>query len=343
MLFGLAGASMAVWAAAEATELGSGSLRFLYRRDSGAESCPAPAELQAAVRARLGYDPFAAGAAVTLMTRVEGLSGNWRGEIELIDAEGVPRGARQVTSDAETCDELARALVLTISIAIDPESAENPAPIATPGPAAEPLPEPPTAVSPPPPPLRTGPAFADEGPASEIPGPEPEPPARVESLSLKGMSMLGVAPGVAFGGAATLMINDAKSSAGKVLVSVGLRWLKGPDGDVDASARVHVSLLAGEGGVCAHAGVVEYCAVGVLGSASVGGAKVTHPHTNSAFFAALGVQLGLVAPFSPWLSGQIHLEGLGVPAPIRAQIDAQTVWSAPPATAALSLGLRAHF
>lgn len=329
---------MAVWAAAEAAELGSGSLRFFYRRDSGAESCPGPAELQAAVRARLGYDPFAAGAAVTLMTRVEGPSGNWRGEIELIDAEGAPRGARQVTSDAETCDELARALVLTISIAIDPESAENPSPTATPEPAAEPLPEPPPAVPPPPSPVRSVSTLADEGPASAIPGREPEPPARVDTVSLKGMSMLGLAPAVAFGGAAAVL-----SREGRVSASAGVRWLRAPDGDVDASARVHVSLVAGEGAVCRHTGVFEYCFVGLLGLASVGGAKVAHPHTNSVLFGALGAQLGFVAPLSSWLSGQVHLEGLGVPAPVKAQIDAQTVWSAPPATAALSLGLRAHF
>ncbi|MEO6601987.1 MAG: hypothetical protein ABIQ16_19060, partial [Polyangiaceae bacterium] len=47
------------------------------------------------------------------------------GQVELVDEHGAQIGLRELTAKADQCDELVRAMALSISIAIDPKSAES--------------------------------------------------------------------------------------------------------------------------------------------------------------------------------------------------------------------------
>ncbi len=97
--------------------------RLVYVLGAGSSSCPPQVQLRMAVTARLGYDPFSATASRTVIAAIEAKSGQLEGKVELIDDESVSQGARQLKASLDRCSELIRAMALSISIIIDPESA----------------------------------------------------------------------------------------------------------------------------------------------------------------------------------------------------------------------------
>ncbi len=136
----------------------------MYARGPGAEQCPEQDVVRKAVATRLGYDPFFPASDKTIVARILRDSARLRGEVELIDEHGVELGLREFSAEANQCDDLVRAMALSISIAIDPKSAETYAQGPPDEPPAEsakapetaepaeqraPLPAPPIAPSPP--------------------------------------------------------------------------------------------------------------------------------------------------------------------------------------------------
>lgn len=97
--------------------------RLVYVLGAGVRDCPAPMQLRIAVTARLGYDPFSATAPRTVIAQIEEKSSELLGHVELVSDENVSQGARELTAPGDRCSELVRAMALSISIAIDPESA----------------------------------------------------------------------------------------------------------------------------------------------------------------------------------------------------------------------------
>jgi len=96
--------------------------RLVYTRSAGAEQCPDEATLRRAVVERLGYDPFLPNADHTIVATIDLARDKLRGEARLLDDHGVVRGSREHWSRPAQCDELVRALALSISISIDPAS-----------------------------------------------------------------------------------------------------------------------------------------------------------------------------------------------------------------------------
>jgi hypothetical protein len=171
-------------------------VRLEYARGAGAEHCPEDAAVRSAVVARLGYDPFRDDAQRTVAAAIEGNKQRLRADVNLRDAAGAVTGTRRLVSDKNDCIELAAAMTLAISIAIDPQSLTRPAPPPppptppappTPAPAATPAP----GSTPPAAPTTTSPGAtaapspfgampgsgAPPGPAAAAPGtPTPAPP-----------------------------------------------------------------------------------------------------------------------------------------------------------------------
>jgi len=99
--------------------------RLVYARGPGAELCPDQDAVRKAVATRLGYDPFFPGSDKTIVARISRDSDHLKGEVELVDEHGVELGLREFSDEPGKCDDLVHAMALSISIAIDPKSAET--------------------------------------------------------------------------------------------------------------------------------------------------------------------------------------------------------------------------
>jgi hypothetical protein len=122
-----------------------------YIREKGAENCPDERWIRQAVSARLGFDPFRADASTRIDARMSPAPKGMNGSLVVVDAAGKRLGRRELVSEHGDCLELASALELAITIAVDPQYlvAKPRAPLQPPPPAPELLPasEPPPAPS----------------------------------------------------------------------------------------------------------------------------------------------------------------------------------------------------
>jgi hypothetical protein len=100
-------------------------LRLVYIREQGTESCPEEMNLRMSVASRLGYDPFSPTASGAIVARLSRREEALSGSVEIIDEQGISRGRRELESRDDRCDELSRAMALSISIAVDPEYSER--------------------------------------------------------------------------------------------------------------------------------------------------------------------------------------------------------------------------
>ena len=95
------------------------SSRLVYGRPG--EICPDESELRAAVRSRLGYDPFFPWAAQTIVVHVaQRANRRLSGKVYLVDNSGRASPEREFTTSAGECDELMQTLALAIVITLDP-------------------------------------------------------------------------------------------------------------------------------------------------------------------------------------------------------------------------------
>lgn len=124
--------------------------RLVYVVAPEAEACPSAQELRAAANARAGHELFGEPASLTLEVKIRRDGAAHVATVVLPDAPGGNPGTRELRSDVG-CGELATAVALVASIAIDPESALGPPPAPPPPP-------------PPPPPSRTWRGFVGLGP-----------------------------------------------------------------------------------------------------------------------------------------------------------------------------------
>jgi len=302
--------------------------RLLYVRDAGTASCPDEMELRLAVVARLGYDPFSPNASGALYARIGQQDGELTGSVELVDENGMSRGKRELQAPTGDCVQIGHALALSISIAIDPEQAaehqrESATNLARPAPRQAPLP-----------------LSQDEEKAHDRQRDKP-PPSRVsqrDSLALSAITLVGVAPAAAFGGALWY-----EHSLGSLALVAGARFASAPSGDVRAGAALQLKLAAGDLGLCWLASPLEACAIGMAGASWVTGGQVRSPRTSVGPFVAFGARLALVAPLSKSVGLFAAGEGLGVTTRVRAEVDGARVWDALPLAAGLVLGARLRF
>jgi hypothetical protein len=331
------GAAMAVPAA-----------RLVMVQEAALTGCVDEADLWRMVVARLSYDPFSAGSGSTLLVTVARQNAALIGSVEVIDAHGISRGTREIAIESGRCDELLEALSLSLSIAIDPEAAlaarapdaELAPAVATEPPAPTPktLETPPRSALEPTQPRREAPARGSAEPRHSDREPQrPVTNSAVYALDAEAISMLGVAPVTAFGGALT-----ARRKSHRWALGIGARALSG-SGGVGADGDLRTTVAAGQLEGCFQPGILEYCALAIVGATWARALDVELPHTDSAILVALGARVGLAAPLSQTWSLLVHAELVGVPAPVQAQVDERPVWTAPPLAGGVGLGLRRRF
>jgi hypothetical protein len=90
----LGAALVLLWAR---TSLAGASARLVYVRGSSAEDCPSETAIRAAVRARLGYDPFFPWAHDTMYVEASRSEGTIRIQVKLVGEDNSLRGARDLS------------------------------------------------------------------------------------------------------------------------------------------------------------------------------------------------------------------------------------------------------
>lgn len=298
--------------------------RLVYVRSVGAQECPPEVDLRLLVMARLGYDPFSPQASRVVLSRIDASGEKLVGSLEVVDQSGMATGQRELTAKVGNCADLARALALSISLAIDPERASLPPP-APAAPAAAAASEPPT-PQPQPKPLL---------PAKPSTQPMAQPHAFV-GVALAASA--GALPAAALGGVLSLGWNFGFGSVAlEGLTQQALPRELSPRGNLTGR------LLGGGLSACWVGGPWAACGLAVAGAQRLATSGVTHPVSNDGLFLGAGPRLAWALSLSRRWQLVISLEGLVNLQRNGAELSGKEVWRTPPASATLSLGLRANF
>ena len=309
---------------------------LIYLREVGAERCPEEAALRGAVTARLGYDPFSPEAQITLTVVIRRATKGLAASIEVADLLGDPTGLRQLSSPNADCEELAPAVALAVSLAIDPESWGRTNPLAPAPPQPSPAPVTPPPVTPPPsqPRLDTTPAQPPKGERLRL------------RFGFSGHAALDVSPTLATGGLALRFgVRQARWSASvEARGDFPVTW-KFDGGEVSAT-RLMASLVP-----CVHfqfaaAPSLDLAGCAVLSTGALvlqGTVLVKGPTETDALWSA-GGRAALEVAVARGLSLFIHLDLLWILNPaLRVSETAPTLYSGSPALADLGAGLIVYF
>jgi hypothetical protein len=336
----------------------AGSSRLVYGRTKGAESCPGEADLRAAVRARLGYDPFFPWAEQTVVVHITARPNRrMSGKVYLVDAQGGASPEREFTTSEAECQELVYTLALAIVMTLDPlfgtaattptragaatppkESANDPAPSAPSGPVA---------------PVAS--AGSSDAPSAErdasLPPVAPTAsqllPSRAEGIAAERAPysanrpalQLGAAPFVASGvtpGFSTGFIPSLRGRFGEVSVSIEGR-LEIPLWSSFDSDRADVSHLGGAIVPCWHWTRLTACPTLLVGEFGAEGREAT-PRRAAAFFAALGARTGAEFPIGPTSWAFLRAEVLVNLTRHQLVLAGEPIWKVPAVGFALSAG-----
>lgn len=311
------------------------SSRLVYVRGPGAESCPDQAAVREAVKKRLGYDPFFPSSDKTIIARVSRDAATLHGDVELVDEHGSQVGRREFSAPLAECEQLVRAMALSISIAIDPKSAETysqgPEAVADVEPAEnQPHSAPPTAPAPAPPAvaLVTGPSAPEAKPT----------PARMPWLWSGGLGptlQFGSVPQAAFGAAA---FAELRRSVWSLALEAQFDW---PVTTQEKGVELRSSSFALKLAPCGHWQSMFACQLTALrwlnatGSASgSGGSK-----PSLALGARLGAELPLGGSFSAIAYGDLLLTAV----PVSLNNGDQVLWETPLLSGGLGIAAVVHF
>ena len=316
----LAFASLLMLSAATASAFPSA--RLVYVRGQGAESCPAEIELRLSVAHRLGYDPFNTGSRRTIMAVVEESGERLTARMELVDEQGVSQGERRLEAARNHCDDLIRALALSMSIAIDPERTEpaQPSELAASS-SATPSGSPRTDTS------------SEARPKSN----EASDPTLFWRFGLGGQAAIGVAPSPAAG---LLVVGSGRRGD----LSLGLEFrLDAPASRaVEGGAEVESRLIAGALVPCFHYDPGLLCAVGTLGAVEAT-SDAAASREDSALYAAAGLRVGTEWRLSAPLALRTHADLLANLTRSILELDGASVWEMPVFSGSLGVALLGSF
>lgn len=257
-------------------------MRLVYEAGPGAP-CGDEDLLRRGVTERLASDPFSRSAAAVVIVRIAGSTATGRedefdGTVMLVKAGRPPTDERHLRG---RCDQLMATLALTVSLAIDPDSAWRPPP--------------------PPAPEVDHDSAERRSVAAPIPGAPAEEPRRPWAFSA--------------GGGATFSAGDAPAPVpGGLLYIAAHRDLIGGMLDVRATLPGSTSTALGRGSSwslsfeaapCLHVWLLFGCGVGQVGIVTASGEAATAARTQ-AFIASLGGRIGLLVPIGARFELRVH-------------------------------------
>jgi len=363
----LSGLALAAFFSSSGTLRAEPSGRLVYDAGPSSAVCPDEAGMRAAVRTRLGEDPFtdSSTATRTFALSIEAQGERLVGSVELKNEDGTSAGRRTVNGKAGACDELVEALALSVSLAINPDLVVESSGSATPG-----LPPPPPA--PPADPAEpAGPAVvAEPAPKSVAPanpvtntatqtvpqvwavpattdrGVEDGEERRVRLGVMTGAfahGALGTGPGAAAGGSVMVRVRTSShpSDDGRIHLrgSVGRRlhvdYSVGLEGRFDGLAQdrlpsggtVNSNLVAAVITPCAHLGAGFGCPALMAGKINAHSEDVASKAADSGVYVAAGGRVGTEVPLTEHLKIELRLDVLAPLVPVSIVFDGATVWT----------------
>ncbi len=297
--------------------------RMIYTRGD-LTACPDEEAMKNAVTARLGYDPFDPEAKEIVTAQISRTQAGLRGQVDMRDQALAVKGSRTLTSDKSDCAELALAMTLAISIAIDPHSITRPTSTPTPTPTSTPPSTPTTTSTPIESPTPTG-----------TPALPPTPLVLRAGVDLGGA--VALVPGPVFLGTGALGVGYGPASLDLEAMATFASTASAPKGDVSASLLV-ISLAP-----CFHTGVAMGCALVGMGQLYGQGEGVTSPRSDGSLYANAGARLGLEFPLASKMSLRVRVDGLVPLTHTRLELNGSEVWSTPPVAVTAGAGVLFHF
>jgi len=323
------------------------SARLVYLRSGSAEACPDQAALKKAVAKRLGYDPFLAAAAHTIVAEVSGNGEQLRARARLLDDAGLVLGSRELVGKGENCGELLASLALAISLTLDPMVVASVTTEPLPGPddaRESELPRPLTSES------NTREASSTTGSARPEPAAQsasaPEQPTtkpialpsrRPLSLALQAQifGALGWVPNLSPAFGLGVELRDRFSSLELNGVHT-FAQTRASGSDQSATVSLTYAALA----PCAWLGPFAGCALGTLGSYRASGNGVDTPRSASHLHAATGLRAKAALAISAHMAILFDVDGVKVLTRPRFLVAGQEIYQAAPWAANLGVFLQ---
>jgi hypothetical protein len=322
------------------------SARLVYSRTPEAASCPEESELRNAVAARFGYDPFFPSARQAVIVQISRQRARYVARVQLLDEQGITHGARELSSDHRDCSEIFDAVALAIAIALD--AASKATPLSEPASESQPPPAPPPSViaqptvSPAATPPTTTPMASSEARESSQPAPMPR---ILIDAGIDALGSVGIVPS-ATPGMSVFARGRVKPWSLSIEVRADL-----PESAARSAAlgggRVQAWLASAGLAPCFHAGYIDACAVGMLGSLQASGLDIDPRFSKGAVFLAAGIRLGFEWPRSARYALRLHVDGMANLHRARLllgqSLSGDEVWAAPAFAGTLGLGVVARF
>jgi hypothetical protein len=344
----IAGSLLLVATRASATA----SSRLVYARMGAlASACPAEVVFRAAVRERLGYEPFFPWAPQTVAIEISENGVRLRARLRLIGDDGIVRGARDMDGSSGECAELVNSLALATSIALDPmAAAESRASPGSTSPGPQPSDRPseqhddPEAVG-----LQNGarqrPPKDQRSPivtAEDTVRPPMERrklPTRV-ALSVRAGALVsvGIAPSPAVGGRIGVL-------ARWHVVALGAELRADVPNAVSSAlgGRADVQFYGGALAPCITGRVLAGCALVLAGALRTRGVGVANAQDETNGYLAAGLRVEAMLGLTPRLDLVLNIDGQKTLTPVDVYLHDERVWATPPVSVATGATLDFHF
>jgi len=286
-----------------------------YGTDATLSGCPSDRQFRDMIVAQLGYDPFQAGSAYTVVARAHAEPQAIKGFIEWHDADGTARGRRELGSGNTDCAAFARSMSFAIAVQIQLFGEESQANAAVTPPAPKPADAtPPASTSPP--------ARAPvETRAQRV---EDETGAWWLAAGAGPAIALGVAPEPAFEGRIFAALRHGLAGA-----ELGAEASLPARHETAGQEGFEQQVMFGSVAACVFLRRVSGCLVNKWGKLQVRGFGVDVPRGPSGSVVQLGPRLTLGELFGNRWLGALRVEALATLTPWRVTLDQREVWKTP--------------
>lgn len=320
---------------AQATE----PVRLVYSLTESAQSCATENDVRRLVAERLGYDPFRDDAKLRIGVVIDKQNEGFAARIELSTKQET-QGIREL-DPASDCAELIARVVLSLSVAIDPEREVSPVETkatttSDPVESAPPRPAPPPQL-----PRSRADYFTEQDPPSE----KLVAPTRGRKRLQLDLA-LGIAPEISLGMVPTAALGASlffRLRRADFAFTAAARWTHSVSMAMNTGGYVRVGSAGGMLIPCWYHAPWLACGVLYIARLDAHSRDVTEPAGDSAYYLSPGLRLGFEWPKrGPWAL-LLQAESLANVTPVKIELDRKTVWSAPPITGSLAAGGVARF
>jgi hypothetical protein len=270
-----------------------------------------------------------------------------RGRIELIDARGIVRGARQLTGVARDCRELISSLALATSITLDPMSVqrraeeETPVSVDTPheGAPATTASEPRASGDPVTPVIAAPSAdLRREPPPTTNAQPSGGEATTTFSVRAGPLLSIGESPAAAVGARI-----GAKARRGAISIAAELRGSMPARAASAQGGKAEFYVWGGAVSPCVEWGAFAGCALAFIGTMQTRGQGVPLPRSEGFFYAVAGARVEATIPVARAVAVVLNVDGVRVLTGARFYLQDREVWAIPPVTGAIGAAGAVHF